>query len=177
MKRTLIAGVAAFFAATTAQAQNITLTSAAAQPGGASHISASFLAEVAAANKIATIQVQVGQVLTKTMQQVAESKTDISASAFILNFLMSRGLGPYSGLGKAKGKELAGNLQVLFPFHLAHFALVAFQTSGIDSYAKLKGKKVHNGPPRGGALVTARSVIRLSSDGLAAEGFRRLAPG
>lgn len=167
MKRILFAGAAALFFSVTAQAQNITLTSAAAQPGGASDISAKFLAEVAAANKIATIQVQVGQVLTKTMVQVAQGKTDITASAFILNFLMSRGLGPYSGLGKEKGKALAANLQLLFPFHLAHFALVSFQTSGIDSYAKLKGKTVHNGPPRGGALVTARNVIRLSSGGLA----------
>ncbi len=170
MKRVLALSAAALLALNTAniaKAQNITLTSAAAQPGGGSDVSAKFLAEVAAANKIATIQVQVGQVLTKTMVQVAQGKTDITASAFILNFLMSRGLGPYSGLGKEKGKVLAGNLQLLFPFHLAHFILVSFQTSGIDSYAKLKGKTVHNGPPRGGALVTARNVIRLSSGGLA----------
>lgn len=167
MKRIFAFGAAALFALNTAQAQNVTLTSGAAQPGGASDISAKFLAEVAAADKIATIQVQAGQVLTKTMVQVAQGKTDITASAFILNFLMSRGLGPYSGLGKEKGKDLAGKLQLLFPFHLAHFILVSFQTSGIDSYAKLKGKKVHNGPPRGGALVTARNVIRLSSGGLA----------
>ncbi|MBT3990277.1 MAG: C4-dicarboxylate ABC transporter substrate-binding protein [Rhodospirillaceae bacterium] len=170
MKKFLMAGAAVLFtvgAAQSVQAQNVTLTSAAAQPGGGSDVSAKYLAEVAAANKIATIQVQVGQVLTKTMVQVAQGKTDITASAFILNFLMSRGLGPYSGLGKEKGKVLAGNLRILYPFHLAHFVLVAFQTTGIDSYAKLKGKIVHNGPPRGGALVTARSVIRLSSGGLA----------
>jgi len=166
MKRILLAGAAALMLASTAQAQGVKLTSAAAQPGGATDISAKYLAEVAAASKIATIQVQAGQVLTKTMVQVAQGKTDISASAFILNFLMSRGLGPYSGLGKAKGKVLAANLQLLAPFHLAHFVLVSFQSSGIDSYAKLKGKRVHNGPPRGGALVTARNVIRLSSGGL-----------
>ena len=165
MKKLLLAGAALLFAAGTAQAQNVTLTSAAASPGGATDVSAKFLAEIAAANKIATIQVQVGQVLTKTMVQVAQGKTDITASAFILNFLMSRGLGPYSGLGKEKGKVLAANLQLLYPFHLAHFVLVAFQSTGIDSYDKLKGKKVHNGPPRGGALVTARNVIRLSTGG------------
>ena len=167
MKKLLLAVAALLLSASTAQAQGVKLTSAAAQPGGASDISAKFLAEVAAAENIATIQVQVGQVLTKTMVQVAEGKNDITASAFILNFLMSRGLGPYSGLGKEKGKVLAGNLRLLFPFHLAHFVLVSFQSSGIDSYAKLKGKRVHNGPPRGGALVTARNVIRLSSGGLA----------
>lgn len=77
MKRILLAGVAALLAVSSAQAQNITLTSASASPGGATDIAAKFLAEIAAANKIATIQVQGGQVLTKTMVQVAEGKTDI----------------------------------------------------------------------------------------------------
>jgi uncharacterized protein len=169
MKKILTTGVAALLAigsATgSASAQGITLTSAAASPGGATDVAAKFLAEVASANKIATIQVQVGQVLTKTMVQVAEGKTDISAAFYLGQFLMARALGPFSGLGKKRGKELAGNMRSLFPFHLAHFVLVAYQSTGIDSYAKLKGKKVHNGPPRGGALITARSVIRLSTGG------------
>jgi TRAP-type uncharacterized transport system substrate-binding protein len=167
MKKILLTGVAALLAIGSAtgsvSAQNVTLTSAAASPGGATDIAAKFFAEVAAANKIATIQVQVGQVLTKTMVQVAEGKTDMSAAFFLGNFLMSRSLGPFSGLGKKRGKELAGNMRLLVPFHLAHFVLVAYQTTGIDSYAKLKGKIVHNGPPRGGAYITAKAVIRLSS--------------
>ena len=163
MKKILLAGVAAFFAVSSAQAQNVTLTSAAASVGGTTDVSARFLAEIAAANKIATIQVQVGQVLTKTMVQVAEGKTDISAAFFLGNFLMSRSLGPFSGLGKKRGKELAGNMRLLFPYHLAHFVLVAYQSTGIDSYDKLKGKTVHNGPPRGGAYITAKAVIRLSA--------------
>ena len=162
MKRILIAA-AALMVAVPAQAQNVTLSMAAAQPGGATDISAKNLAEVAAAANIATIQVQVGQVLTKTMVQVAQGKTDITAGAMVLHFLMARGLGPYSGLGKVKGKALASNLRMLYPFHLAAFYLIAYQSTGIDSYAKLNGKTVHNGPPRGGALITARQVIQLSA--------------
>ncbi len=167
MKRILLAGVATLFAASIASnstvAQSLKLSMAAAQPGGATDISAKNLAEVAAANNIASIQVQVGQVLTKTMVQVAQEKTDLSAGAFILSFLMSKGLGPYSGLGKEKGKVLASNLRLLYPFHLAGFYLIAYQNTGIDSFDKLKGKTVHNGPPRGGALITARQVIHLSA--------------
>jgi uncharacterized protein len=170
MKRILLAGAAAILAlgasSSSAQAQLMTLTAASAQPGGASDIAIKNLAVVAGAGKIATIQVQGGQVLTKTTQQVAEGKTDITAGGFILNFLLSKGLGPYSGIGKEKGAVLAANLRLLYPYHLAHFTLVSYQSSGIDSYAKLKGKKVHNGPPRGGALIAARSIIRLSSGGL-----------
>ncbi|MDA0238923.1 MAG: C4-dicarboxylate ABC transporter substrate-binding protein [Proteobacteria bacterium] len=163
MKRLLLAGAAMLLIVGGAQAQNRTLTMTFAQPGGASDVSAKNLAELASADKIATIQVQGGGVLTKTIQQVAEGKTDISPSAFILNFLMSKGLGPFSGVGKAKGKEFADNLRLLYPYHLASFYLIAFQSTGIDSYEKLAGKTVHNGPPRGGALVTARNVIRLSA--------------
>ena len=155
--------VAALCLAGTTQAQNITLTHTAGSAGGASDIAGKHLAEIAAAGNIATIQAQTGKTLTKTMLDVANDKIDISASPFVLNFLMSRGLGPYSGLGKKKGKKLAANLRLLYPYHIASFYLIAFQSTGIDSWDKLKGKTVFNGPPRGGALITARNIIRLTT--------------
>ncbi|MDE0538482.1 MAG: hypothetical protein OXH94_07120 [Rhodospirillales bacterium] len=163
MKSILIAGAAALLVAGSAQAQSLKLTMTAATPGGSTDIAAKNLAEVAAVNKIATIQVQTGKTLTKTMRDVAEGRTDITAGAMILQFLMSKGLGPYSGLGKEKGKQLSENLRLLYPYHLASIYLIAFQSTGIDSFDKLKGKNVHNGPPRGGALIAARQVIRLSA--------------
>ncbi len=163
MKSILIAGAAALLVAGGAQAQSLKLTMTAATPGGSTDIAAKNLAEVAAINKIATIQVQNGKTLTKTMRDVAEGRTDITAGAMILQFLMSKGLGPYSGLGKEKGKQLSDNLRLLYPYHLASIYLIAFQSTGIDSFDKLKGKNVHNGPPRGGALIAARQVIRLSA--------------
>ncbi len=163
MKRILSVGAAAMLLAAPAHAQNVTLTMQSAQPGGSTDVSSKNLAEVAARGKIATIQVQLGKTLTKSVLEVAEGKTDIAAGPFILTFLMSRGLGPYSSLGKEKGKELAGRLRLLYPYYLAQFYLLSYQSSGIDSYDKLKGKTVHNGPPRGGALITARQIIRLSA--------------
>jgi TRAP-type uncharacterized transport system substrate-binding protein len=163
MKRILAAGCAVLFAAS-AHAQMPTLTHEFAQPGGGSDVSAKNLAEVAAANKIASIQTQGGKTLTKSILQVAQGKTDIAATPMILQFLMSRGLGPYSALGRKKGKELAGNLRVLYPYHgITGFFLIAYSSTGIDSWDKLKGRTVFNGPPRGGALNTARSMIRLSA--------------
>ena len=133
MKRLLIAGLAFLFLATTAQAKSIKLIHMCATPDGATGISAAYLAEVASANNIATIQIICGKTLTKTMQAVAEGKADISASPFILNFLMSKGLGPYSGLGKEKGRKYADNLRILYSYNIAMFYLVSFQTKGIDS--------------------------------------------
>ena len=161
--RTLIVFATAVCMAASAQAQTPTLTMESGSVGGATDMAAKHLAEVAAKKKIATIQAQAGKVLAKSILQVAQGKTDLAANPFVLQFLMSKGLGPYSGLGREKGKELAGNLRLLYPYHLAHYYLIAFSASGIDSWDKLKGKTVFNGPPRGGALTTARALIRLTT--------------
>ena len=163
MKRLLMIAAATLIAAS-ASAQMPTLTHEYAQPGGGSDVSAKNLAEIAAAGKIATIQIQGGKTLTRSIQQVAEGKTDIAAMPITLHFLMSRGLGPYGSLGRKRGAELASNLRLLYPYHgIKGFFLVAFASTGIDSWDKIKGKTVFNGPPRGGALNTARSVIRLTT--------------
>ena len=171
MKRLLALGAAAIVAAGAANAQNITLSHSAGTPGGSSDIAAKNLAEVAATNKIATIQVQIGKTLTRTVREVAQGKSDISAGGMIHIFLMTRALGPYSGLGKEKGKELGDNLRLLYPYHLAAIYLVAFQSTGIDSWDKLKGKTVFNGPPRGGALIAARQAIRLTTGLVEGKGY------
>ena len=162
MRSLIVFGTAVCLAAS-AQAQTTTLTMESGSVGGATDMAAKHLAEVAAKRKIATIQAQAGKVLAKSILQVAQGKTDLAASPFILQFLMARALGPYAGLGKKKGKETAGNLRLLYPYHLAHYYLIAFAASGIDSWDKLKGKTIFNGPPRGGALNTARALIRLTT--------------
>ena len=159
MKRILITFSMFFLSVAVAQAAPVKLTHQCATPDGATGVSASYLAEVAAKYKIATIQTSCGKTLTKTMRQVAEGKADISASPFILNFLMMKGLGPYAGLGKKKGAELAGNLRVLYSYNIALFYLVAFESKGIDNWEKLRGKTIFNGPPRGGATTTAKGII------------------
>ena len=43
------------------------------------------------------------------------------------------------------------------------FYLVSFQTKGIDSWEKIRGKTIFNGPPRGGALTAARGLIKFAT--------------
>ena len=109
MRSLIVFGTAVCLAAS-AQAQVPTLTMESASIGGATDMSSKHLAEIAARRKIATIQAQAGKILSKSILQVAQGKTDLAANPFILHFLMSKALGPYSGLGRKKGKELAGNL-------------------------------------------------------------------
>ena len=96
----------------------VNLTAETASPGGATYLSPAHLTEIAGTQGIANIQLADGQTLTNSIQNVAEGKTDIAGTPFILPFLMSRGVGPYGSLGAEQGAELAGNLRVINPFTL-----------------------------------------------------------
>ena len=139
----------------------VNLTAETASPGGATHLSPAHMTEIAGTKGIANIQLADGQTLTNSIQNVAEGKTDIAATPYILPFLMSRGVGPYGSLGKEKGAELAGNLRAINPFTLGIFLLYAYDAKNIGGWDDLKGRKIYNGPPRGGALTNARSMIQI----------------
>ncbi|MGI9356706.1 MAG: TAXI family TRAP transporter solute-binding subunit [Rhizobiaceae bacterium] len=151
---------AATFMTTSAFAQ-ANLTAETASPGGSTYLSLAHLTEVAGTKGVASIQLADGQTLTNSLQNVAEGKTDIAGTPYILPFLMNRGVGPYGSLGKEKGAELAGNLRAINPFTLGVFFLFAYDAKGITGWDGLKGKKIYNGPPRGGALTNARSMIQI----------------
>lgn len=157
----LMAAAAAAMMMTTGAHAQANLTAETASPGGATHLSPAHLTEIAGTKGIANIQLTDGQTLTNSIQNVAEGKTDIAGTPYILPFLMSRGVGPYGSLGKEKGAELAGNLRAINPFTLGIFFLYAYDAKGIGGWDDLKGRKIYNGPPRGGALTNARSMIQI----------------
>lgn len=156
----MVATAAAMIIGTSAFAQ-VNLTAETASPGGATHLSPAHLTEIAGTKGIANIQLADGQTLTNSIQNVAEGKTDIAGTPHILPFLMSRGVGPYGSLGKEKGAELASNLRAINPFTLGIFFLYAYDAKGVKGWDDLKGRKIYNGPPRGGALTNARSMIQI----------------
>jgi len=158
-KTFLAVGAAALLAGAAHGAEN--LTAETASPGGAPYISTTALGEAAAAAGIANLQVLDSQTLTNSMQNVAEGKTDVAAVPFILPFLMSKGAGPYARLGKEKGAALAGKLAVLYTYRFGGMSLWSFDSSSVRGWADLKGKKIINGPPRGGALTNARALIKI----------------
>lgn len=171
LRKSLIAlGMATAFSTTAHAIEN--LTAETASPGGSIHLSMSHLAEAAAAADVANIQVADGQTLTNSIQNVAEGKTDIAGTPYILPFLLSKGRGPYSKLGEEKGAELAGNLRALYPVTLGIFALYAFDSKGLNGWDDLEGKTIYNGPPRGAALTNARSAIQLTTGLKEGEGYK-----
>lgn len=148
------------------------LTAETANPGGSVHLGISHLGEVAAARGIANIQLTDGQTLTNSVQNVAEGKTDIAATPYILPFLLSKGRGPYSKLGAEKGAELAGNLRALYPYTLGVFGLYAYNSANVGGWDDLKDRTVLNGPPRGAAVTNARAVIQLTTGLKEGEGYK-----
>ncbi|MDG1530753.1 MAG: TAXI family TRAP transporter solute-binding subunit [Paracoccaceae bacterium] len=147
------------------------LTAETASPGGSIHLSLAHLTEVAAARGVANIQLADGQTLTNSVQNVAEGKTDIAGTPYILPFLLNNGVGPYAKLGKDKGAELASNLRALYPVTLGIFALYAYDSSAVKGWDTVAGKKILNGPPRGAAVTNARAVIQLTTGLKEGEGY------
>jgi len=163
MSRKLIAGVAAAMClAFGAQAQSI-LTAETAAPNTTPGISIISLSEAASTAGVADIQVSSGQTLTNSVQNVAEGKTDIAAAPFILPFLLSRGVGPYAGLGQEKGAELAQNIAALYTYRISVQGLYAYDSANISGWDGLEGKTIYNGPPRGAALTNARLLIKVNT--------------
>lgn len=152
---------AASLAAAPALAAGKNLTAETAGPGGAPHTTVTTLGEVASGAGIANFQVLDSQTLTNSLQNVAEGKSDVAASPFILPFLLSKGAGPYAKLGKAKGAELASKVAVLYTYRFGGMSLYSYDSSSVSSWGDLKGKKVVNGPPRGAALANARALIKI----------------
>lgn len=171
MKSMLALGVAAALSVSTAHSME-NLTGETASPGGSIHLSMAHLAEAAAAAGVANIQVADGQTLTNSIQNVAEGKTDISGTPYILPFLLANGRGPYAKLGKEKGAELAANLRALYPVTLGIFALYAYDSKGLKGWGDLEGKSIYNGPPRGAAVSNARAVIQLTTGLKEGEGYK-----
>ncbi len=161
-KRLMIGLAGALCLAASAHAQTI-LTAETAAPNTTPGISIISLSEAAAKAGIADIQVTSGQTLTNSVQNVAEGKTDIAAAPFILPFLLSRGVGPYAGLGAEKGGELAGNLAVLYTYRISVQGLIAYDSANISGWGGLEGKTIYNGPPRGAALTNARLLIKTNT--------------
>lgn len=171
MKHTVIAALlGGAMLAAPAMAQ-VNLTAETASPGGAVHLAPSHLVEVAGTQGIASIQLTDGQTLTNSLQNVAEGKTDIASAPHILPFLMSRGVGPYGSLGKEKGAELAGNLRAIYPYTLGIFFLFAYDAKNIGGWDDIEGRKIYNGPPRGGALTNGRTILQIITGLKDGEGY------
>ena len=157
MKQAAIALFATSLTASAAHAE-VNLTYHTAGAGTTVALTATALVEYAAERNIANIQLKDGQTGTNFTRDLAEGKIDLASGPFILPFLLSKGAGPYAKIEKDKAAELAGNIQLLYPYTLSVFTLYAYNAKGISGWDDLKGRKVLNGPPRGAATTNSRAL-------------------
>lgn len=148
-----------------------TLTAETTTPGSTPHYIDSTLAAVLDSAGVATMQITEGATLTNSVQAVAEGRLDMAPAPLILPFLLSRGVGPYSGIGPEKGAELASNIRVIF-FNAGSAQMFGYYNANpVEDIRDLAGKRIWNGPPRGAALTSGRAMIQLLSGLKDGEGY------
>jgi TRAP-type uncharacterized transport system substrate-binding protein len=168
-KRTLL-GAALAFSPLAVMAQ-ATLTAETTTPGSTPHYIDTTLAAVLDSAGVATMQITEGATLTNSVQAVAEGRLDMAPAPLILPFMLSKGIGPYSGVGPEEGAKLADNIRVIF-FNAGSAQIFGYYNSNaIDDIRDLSGKRIWNGPPRGAALTSGRAMIQLLSGVADGEGY------
>jgi len=169
IKQTVLGGLLAI-APMLASAQT-TLTAETTGPGSTPHYIDTTLAAVLDSAGVATMQITEGATLTNSVQAVAEGRLDMAPAPLILPFLLSRGIGPYSGIGPEKGAELADNLRVIF-FNAGSAQMLGYYNSNpVEDIRDMSGLRIWNGPPRGAALTSGRAMIQLLSGIKDGEGY------
>ena len=169
MRKTLLC--AALALAPLAVEAQTPLTAETTTPGSTPHYIDTTLAAILDSAGVAQMQITEGATLTNSVQAVAEGQLDMAPAPLILPFLLSRGIGPYSGIGAERGAELAQNIRVLF-FNAASGQLFGYYNSNpVEDIRNLEGLRIWNGPPRGAALTSGRAMIQLLSGLKDGEGY------
>ncbi|MGH1416234.1 MAG: TAXI family TRAP transporter solute-binding subunit [Pelagimonas sp.] len=170
MIKTVIFGVAVALAPLAASAQ-ATLTAETTTPGSTPHYIDTTLAAILDSAGVATVQITEGATLTNSVQAVAQGRLDMAPAPLILPFLLSRGIGPYSGVGPEDGAEMASNLRVLFWNSGSAQIFAYYNNNPVEDIRSLDGLRIWNGPPRGAALTSGRAMIQLLSGAKDGEGY------
>ncbi|MDD7972160.1 C4-dicarboxylate ABC transporter substrate-binding protein [Roseinatronobacter alkalisoli] len=160
MKRYIIGATLTMLTGAGAQAQ-VTLSAEGPTPGSSILTTVMTLGELAASTGIANFQIQDGQTLTDSLLNVARGTTDVAPVPLVAPFMLSRGAGPYANVGAEQGTELVNDVRALFTFGFGAIGLYSYDSSAVDGWHALEGRRVLNGPPSGGALANARAMIQL----------------
>jgi len=158
----LVAAAAFCIAGVSANAQSLSL-----EGGGSASLTGIVPQTYAqfAADEGLSLQVVLGQTLTRSALKLAAGRIDIAVVPPGAYRTMSRGVGPYAQQGD-QAKQLAPNIRALFGFPAGTFHAITWADSGIESWADVAGKRVYIGPPAGAASGQIKQLIALGSGGL-----------
>ncbi len=103
------------------------------------------------------VQVSAVGAATKHAILVTQGKMDFSMYAPIQYRLLYKQIGPYKKI--TNGPELTEKISQLFSYPIGQYHVVVYESSGIKSFADIKGKKVFLGPPAGVATRNTKLII------------------
>lgn len=109
-----------------------------------------------------SIRVNAGQTATKSVINVASGKTTFAVSLPPIEGAFSRGIAMYEKIGD-KAKALSPNLRSVFGWTGGVSMLMAYESSGIEGWGDLRGKRVYLGPPGGNATRNHIQTIKLTA--------------
>lgn len=166
--RTLISAATLAMTASLAHGQSLSL-----EGGGAASLTGIVPQTYAqfAAEEGLSLQVVLGQTLTRSALKLAAGRIDMSVMPPPAFRAMSNGVGPYAD-NADQAKQLSGDVRALFGFPGGTFHAITWADSGVESWADLADKRVYIGPPAGAASGQMQGLVELASGGLkAGEGY------
>lgn len=165
---TLIAAAAIGIVGVSANAQSLSL-----EGGGSASLTGivpQTYAQFAAAEDL-SLQVVLGQTLTRSALKLAAGRIDIAVVPPPAFRAMRNGAGPYAEQGD-QAKKLSENVRALFGFPGGTLHPIVWADGGIESWADVAGKRIYIGPPAGAASGQIQGLIELATGGLkAGEGY------
>ena len=97
---------------------------------------------------------------TKHVIELAKGKLEFAMSAPTIHFFLKKGIAMYKNV--EAHAELAEKLRAVMWFPYGQYHWLAYEDSGIKTFADMKGKKVFLGPPGGGAYAAAATWLKLA---------------
>lgn len=139
-----------------------TLKMATIAPGTSAYLTMSTMATIVnQQQKEFEITVDATGAATKHMMEVAQGKLDFSMSSPTVYVFMKKGAAMYQKMANAP--KLAENLRLVLWFPYGAYHVITRAADNIDTFDKLKGKRVFLGPPGGGAWNTSMRLVKATT--------------
>lgn len=106
------------------------------------------------------VQVIEGQKMIRSLLLLARGDIEMMTAIVGQYARLSTGTGPYADNAEM-AKAAANDIRSLIEFGAAAMQLVTWESTGIETYEDLRGKRVYVGPGGGGAGSDTEEIIRL----------------
>lgn len=162
MKKSIFRLLPAFIALALATGANAQTFPAYTQaPGGGANISVVAFSNIVAKYTPYQLEVNAGLSGSQYMVGLARGQAKFGSVAYSLGVAMRDGEAPFEKLPNAS--ELWQNVRLLFAFPGGHYHFLTYADSGIESFADLKGRTIHPGPPNAAQALASETVIEASA--------------